>query len=269
MEFLAQVINLLNVSEIENSDFLNKYFDLWVNRFENKTIAYSILTLFTKYRAYDESDIKLLTFENDTAFKKDLEILLDSPFLQVYNYSEYSFEPKHGYIVEIIRRYMTNKEIPDGERCYIEHFSELSENKEYRDKIKKRYTLYHKKHSFLNFTLDTMIVCIFAISFFFPPKDIVECFQRFFTTFVSFPSIFYIYNYSLYILSVERNLLTLFTCFYGYLSITLSYLIMDCWGIFMGICICLLAFSVLLCLSNNTVDIAKRKLHRDGSVFFQ
>ncbi|MGN0682072.1 MAG: ATP-binding protein, partial [Oscillospiraceae bacterium] len=205
IEFLADIINRIDVSELESDNFLNKYFDDWVNQFENKAIAYSVLSLFTRIRLYSKSDIKYITFENNKSVEAIVDILSVSPFLQKYDIAEKSFILKHGYLIGVINRYLSDKDIPDGARCYIAYFTEKSNNNNFHQEIDKRYMQYNTRHFGLNFVLRLMIVCMFAISIIFPPKDVVTCAQRILITFVSYPSIFYIYNYCLCILATQNS----------------------------------------------------------------
>lgn len=74
MEFLGEMVEQYIGSEIEitDSNFIELFFDEWVDKFYNKETAYAILTLFTQFEAYSLEDIKYITFENGKKFNSKL-----------------------------------------------------------------------------------------------------------------------------------------------------------------------------------------------------
>lgn len=160
MEFLGEMIEQSIGSEtiITDSNFVDCYFDEWVEKFEKKETAYAILTLFTQFDFYSLEDIKYTTFESGNEFNskangKILYLLKENSFLtQKPGGKEVDttansclFAPRHEYVSRAIQKYLSTKEIPLGVKCYTEHYRKNSKFDDYKEKVMERYNNYTKK----------------------------------------------------------------------------------------------------------------------------
>ncbi len=66
MEFLGEMVERYTGSAtvITDGNFIDYYFDRWVEEFDRQETAYAILTLFSRFEAYRLNDIKLILIEH-------------------------------------------------------------------------------------------------------------------------------------------------------------------------------------------------------------
>lgn len=261
--------------------FIDVFLDDWVNRFFNKETAYSILYLMSEFRTFSINDIRLATFGEpklyiyDTLSNEDgllLKALKDNPF--IYTDNRYAkCGAKHQYISEQFRRYCQSKEIPDNIRYYSAHLIKCIDNKhdknsEYSyNKLEENYKKYYSKHIGIYIMLVIMFIGVTIANIIKLNESVeVHC-QLIVNSLVSFPSIYYIFNYCKHFFVISNSVMATLTYVIGAAGIILSYIFVNMWGIFFGFEILLLAFSILTVYRNKKSAIVNRIFVKDFIVF--
>lgn len=284
MEFLGEMVESYTGSDIIITDgnFINYYFEKWVNKFERKETAYAILTFFSRFEECSLSDIKLITFEDGKKYNKDedgemLQILLNSSFLESKrgskNYAkpvDYKFTPQHEYVSKAIQIYLASKGIPAGVKCHVEHYRENSQYQNYVNKVQKYYDNHTKKHTSINIFLCLMLVIVLVINvrnMFVNTNSIDSILHRIFITPVSFFSIFYIYNYCDKIMYAKGRIGAVISGLVGVSVIVLSYIFPNLWGIFFGSEIIVFSFCIRISMVSQLVEESRKNIKKDFWIF--
>lgn len=270
--------------------FIDLYLDSWVKEFPHEETAYALLYLLSESRAYSIEDVKLAAFENKEYFSADYDknikgkmliALENNPFIHIYTGKEnvLFFEPMHDYVVQQLRRYCANKNISEGTRYYIDYLKKCIEGKDqamqkYKNiykSIKDNYRSYYdiKKDRPIFAMLILMYICIAAINIFSiwnVESDNIH-YQYIWNSVSSMPAIYYIYNYCIRFFKMKNSAVVKLTYMAGAVIIVLTYLIKNCWGIFMGAEVIILAISIYFALEKQTYQDAKKLFLKDFFVF--
>lgn len=286
MEFLGEMVEQYTGSGtvITDGNFIRYYFDRWVEQFDKKETAYAILTLFTRYETYSLTDIKLITFDYSEDFNKErnkrlLSLLRESSFLNhklgskgYKDQSDYLFSPQHEFVSRSIQKYLASKEVSSGVQCYVEYYRTNSKKNEYYgDKVQKNYNNYTKKHSLLHIFLLFMLVFLVGYNIytiFTSTTSQDSIYHRILITVVSFPAIFYIYNYCDKIMWAKSRIGACLSSFIGMSSVILSYFFPNLWGIFFGGEIVIFSLCIRSFIACRLVKEAQDNLKKDFWIFF-
>lgn len=284
MEFLGEMVERYagSATVITDGNFIDYYFDQWVKEFDREETAYAILTLFTRFERYSLTDIKLITFEESS--KYDMEkmgdissLLLNSSFLN-HNIgskdrkkqSDYWFAPQHEYVSRALQKYLSSKEIPLGVKCYVEYYRTNSKFQNYEDRVKKNYNNFDKKHTVINTLLCLMLSFLIGYNFYTMFKEqtsIDIIIHRLLITTVSFPAIFYIFNYCDKIMRIRGRTGAFISSFVGVTTIAFSYIFPNIWGIFLGGEIIVFSLCIRLSMARKLAKEAKNNLTKDFWIF--
>lgn len=284
MEFLGEMVERYAGSNIVITDgnFINYYFDRWVEKFDRKETAYAILTFFTRFEECSLTDIKLMTFEDSSKYNSDesgeiLYLLLNSSFLNSkcgskdrMKQADYKFAPQHEYVSRAIQKYLADKEIPLGVKCYVEHYRENSERPNYVTKVQKHYDEYTKKHTMFNIFFCSIVAVLLMFNIynmFISTNSADLIFHRIFITPVNFTSIFYIYNYCAKIMWVKGRVSAIISSLIGVVTVVLSYIFPDLWGVFFGGEIIVFSFCIRISMVRQLVEKAHKNLMKDFWIF--
>lgn len=284
MEFLGEMVERYTGSDtvITDGNFIGYYFDHWVDEFDRKETAYAILTLFTRFEAYSLTDIKLITFDDSDEFDKErngklINLLFNSSFLNYKlgskgnkNKSDYWFSPQHEFVSRSIQKYLASKEISSGVQCYVEYYRTNSKFRDYEESVQKNYTNYTKKHSVLHIFLLSMLIFLVGYNIytiFAGTISLDSIVHRILITIVSFPSIFYIYNYCDKIMWAKGRIGACVSSFIGMSTVILSYIFPNLWGIFLGSEIVTFSLCLRFFIARRLVKEAQDNLKKDFWIF--
>lgn len=285
MELLGEMVeNSYGVQDITRKNFIECYFDNWVSRFNDKETAYAILALFTQFESYGIEDFKLVTFDSKKQFDNGedgniIAILDSADFLtgvpgsrngETTSENNKIFIPRHEYVCRAIQTYLASKEVPIGIRNNVEYYRTNSSITEYKNRIKKRYDKHNKGHVVINILLYIMLIVIFVyniLSIYSEHNTPDTIFHRVLFSVIGCCSVFYVYNYCKKIMWIGSRAASIITCFIGWLSVVLSYIFPNWWGICLGIEIIVFSLCVGF-LATNTTEKALNNLSRDARIFF-
>ncbi len=169
-----------------------------------------------------------------------------------------------------IQKYLSSKGIPSGIKCYVEHYRTNLKFQNYEDRVEKHYGNYTKKHIPINILLCTMIavlICSNIYEMFAENNSVDLIVHRLFITTVSYPAIFYIYNYCDKIMWVKGRVGAFVSGLFGILAIIFSYFLPNLWGIFLGGEIIIFSLCIRVTMTRHLIDDARRNLIKDFWIF--
>lgn len=265
------------------------YLDKWVDEFPNPETGKIILQLISDGRYYNFDDLKCVTFENKELFEDSNNFVFNikktlerNQFIKVKDKAfgfKNGISTAHDYIAEKMNEYCFEN-LDNEIRQNVDYYKKKMTQNNYRSSMQaesseklvilNRYNNFTKKYSklFIEVLVYILMVASIAVSFVNGSKftNSNENIYYIFIGISTFLATFYMYNIVVQFFRVlkKRYYYPLSIC--GVILIISCYLLMDFWGVFIGLEIVILGVS-LFAVGGTTVGMARSFFKNKGILY--
>ena len=256
----SYVAEKINQYENDYDSVIKNFLQMQLDAYEYTDMAYMILYLLCqdqKNQYINEvMDFQNITIESEQKVRKTVDYLKRHNWIKKVKENENvrselteQYELSHDYFYELFNRLCTER-IDSELRNNVKHYStncqrlrkereEADSWKTYTNKICLNFMNVHSKRWY-NMILYVMELCIIGFNIYFLSKSVVNrdiCWTLILIDIVVGESIYYMYNYYYYFLSIYQNHYII-GAIIGCITCILPFILMDYWAVSLGVEIC-------------------------------
>lgn len=256
----SYVVEQMKKYENDYDNVIKDFIQILIDNFEYSYMAYMILYLLCQDQknqyVNEVIDFQNITIEPEWKVKKTVEFLMRHNWIKKVKENENirselteQYELSHDYFYELFNQLCTDKigsELRNNAEYYSVNCQRLRKEREepdswqtYTNKMCLNFLNVHNKHWF-NVILYVMEFCIIGFNIYVLMKNVANrdiYWLLILIDIVVGESIYYVYNYYFYFLSVYQNHYII-GAIVGCISCILPFMFMDYWAVGLGIEIC-------------------------------